>query len=75
MKKPARPRTPAKLSESVHRQLNCYALAVSAAGAGLLSVPAAQADIVYTPTHVKMDKVNGFYPIDFDNNGVVDVGI
>lgn len=75
MKKAARSRPPVKLSESIQFQLNRYALAVSAAGAGLLSVPAAQAEIVYTPTHVKMDKVNGFYPIDFDNNGVVDVGI
>ncbi len=75
MNQAAQLRTPARLSDSVHRQLNRYALAVSAAGAGLLSVPAAQSEIVYTPAHVKMDKVNGFYPIDFDNNGVVDVGI
>jgi hypothetical protein len=75
VKKPARLRPPAKLPESIQFQLNRYALAVSAAGACLLSVPAAQAEIVYTPAHVKMDKVNGFYPIDFDNNGVVDVGI
>jgi hypothetical protein len=75
MKQVSAPRTPATLSDSVHRQLNLYALAASAAGIGLLSVPAARAEIVYTPTNVKMDQVQGFYPIDFDNNGVVDLGI
>src|SRR5215471_12989912 len=71
----AQPRTSVKLSESVHRQLNLYALAASAAGVGLLSVPSACAEIVYTPTHVKMDVVHGFYPIDFNNDGTFDLGI
>ena len=42
---------------------------------GLLALPASQAEIVCTPAHVKMDKVDGFYPIDLYNNGVVDLGI
>ena len=45
-----RPRTPSKLSESLHRQLNSYAVAASAAGMGMLaSVPTVEAKIVYTP--------------------------
>jgi hypothetical protein len=75
LKRSTQARIPAKLSESVHQRLNLYALAAGAAGAGLLSVPSARAEIVYTPAHVKMDKVQGFYPIDLDNNGVVDLGI
>jgi hypothetical protein len=52
-----------------------YALTASAAGVGLLSASSARAQIVYTPAQVKMDKVNGCYPIDFDGDGVFDLGI
>jgi len=52
MKSSSRPRTPSGLSDSVHRQLNMYALAASAAGVGVvaLSQPA-EAKIVYTPAN------------------------
>ncbi len=33
-----RPRTPAKLTESIHQQLNAYVLAASAAGVGMLAL-------------------------------------
>ena len=69
------PQTPASLSESLHRQLQLYALAASAAGIAVSSPPTAQAEIVYTPTHVRMGQVDGFYPIDLDGDGVVDLGI
>jgi hypothetical protein len=74
-KKSTKTRAKARLSRKLDKHLAMYAAAATAAGVGLFSAPGAQAEIVYTPTHVKMDKVNGFYPIDFDNNGVVDVGI
>jgi len=42
-----------QLSESLHRQLNSYALAASAAGVSLLALARpAQAEIVYTPVDV-----------------------
>jgi hypothetical protein len=45
--------TPSKLSESVRRQLNGYALAVGAAGAGILALSRpAEAKIVYTPANI-----------------------
>jgi len=45
-------RTPSRLSDSVHHQLNMYALAASAAGVGVLALTqAAEAKIVYTPAH------------------------
>ena len=45
-------RTAFQLSDSVHRQLNMYALAASAAGVGVLaSAQPAEAKIVYTPAH------------------------
>jgi hypothetical protein len=70
-----RSRTPAKLSESIHRQLNKYALAAGAVGVGALALAQpAEAEIVYTPAHVKMSSL-GFYPIDFNHDGKVDVGI
>ena len=44
------PRTPSSLSDSVHRQLNAYALAASAAGVGVLALAQPiEAKIVYTP--------------------------
>ncbi len=44
-----RPTIPARLSASIHQQLNAYALAASAAGVGMLAlVQPAEAKIVYT---------------------------
>jgi hypothetical protein len=46
------PRTPCRLPDSVHRQLNMYALAASAAGVGALAlVQPAGARIIYTPAN------------------------
>jgi hypothetical protein len=48
---------PSKLSDSLHHQLNMYALAASAAGVGMLTlVQAAEAKIVYTPAHHVIDE-------------------
>ena len=49
MERSSGPRMTAKLSESVHHQLNMYALAAGAAGVGVLALaqPVA-AEIVYT---------------------------
>ena len=52
MKPYSQPRTPSRLSDSVHRQLNMYALAASAAGVGMLALAQpAQAEIIYTKTY------------------------
>jgi hypothetical protein len=59
----SRPRTPANLSESIHRQLNMYTLAASAAGVSLFALTqSAQAEIVYTPAHRVIGR-NGSYPL------------
>jgi hypothetical protein len=51
MKPPVR--VPSQISESLHRRLNAYALAASAAGVGVLALAQrAEARIVYTPKHV-----------------------
>jgi hypothetical protein len=56
-------------SQSVH-QLNMYALAASAAGVGMLALSRpAKAEIVYTPTDVK---IQGQMQLDLDGNGTVD---
>jgi hypothetical protein len=57
-------RKPANLSDSVHRQLNIYALAMTAAGVSMVSAQPAQAKIVYTPTHHTL--ANGTLPIPID---------
>jgi len=58
------PRTPSKLSDSLHHQLNMYALAASAAGVGAVaSAQSAEAKVIYTPTHVVIGHggVNQYY--------------
>jgi hypothetical protein len=66
-------RTPANLSESMHRQLSAYALAASAAGVGILACSQpAEAKIVYTPAHIR---VNGVLNLDLNHDGVVDFNI
>jgi hypothetical protein len=65
MRRPTRPSRPtSNLSESIYQRLSAYALAVSAAGAGIASVQPAQAKIVYTPTDHTL--TNGTLPIPVD---------
>jgi hypothetical protein len=75
MKHSSRPtRRPANLSESMHRQLSAYALAASAAGVGVLAWPqAAEAKIVYTPAHIRVN--GGFLALDLNHDGVVDYSV
>jgi hypothetical protein len=69
-----RPRTPAKLSESIHHQLNSYALAASAAGVGALALAQpAEAKIVYTPAHVVLHaRTNTHYNLDVNHDRITD---
>src|SRR5208337_3467742 len=78
MKRPAR--VPSKLSESVHHQLNAYALAAGAAGVSLLALAdPAQAKIVYTPGDVTFggtpplyEAGRGSYYLDLNHDGFPD---
>jgi len=66
------PRTPSRLSDSLHHRLNMYALAASAAGVGVLSLSqSAEAKVVYTPAH-KWLPVNQYYYLDLNHDGVND---
>jgi hypothetical protein len=59
------PRKTIKLSESVHQQLNSYALAAGAAGVSLLALAQpSEAKIVYRPTLVSIPP-NTSYTVDF----------
>jgi len=70
MKRPSR--TPSILSDSVHRQLNVYALAAGAAGVGMLALAQpAGAKIIYTPTHVRIAP-NHAVPLDLNHDGKTD---
>jgi hypothetical protein len=70
--KPQPPRTPSRLSESVHRHLNLYALAATAAGVSLVaSAEPAEAKIIYTKTH-QVIGTNGFYGLDLNHDGIID---
>jgi hypothetical protein len=67
-------RKTADLSESIHRRLNTYSLAASAAGVSLLAlVPRAEGKIVYHPVH-KVIGESGIYHLDL-NDGVIDFTI
>ena len=72
MKQRSRPRKTAKLSESIHHQLNMYAIAASAAGVGMLALAQpAEARIIYTPAHVKIP-IADTVPLDLNHDGIAD---
>ena len=69
--KSAQQRNPSHLPDSILQHLNHYAVAAGAAGASLLTVSQpARAEIVFTPTHVRL--ANGQVPIDLNNDGTAD---
>ncbi len=73
MKLSARPpRSASRLPESLHRGINSYALAASAAGVSLLALaqPCA-ARVIYTRTH-KVIGWNGVCSLDLNHDGVAD---
>ena len=69
MTRSPRPRT--NLTDSLHRQLNMYALAAGGAGVAVLAMaqPAA-AEIVYTPADIRLG--HGIIHIDLNHDGIVD---
>jgi hypothetical protein len=70
--KPHRRKT-ANLSDSVHHQLNSYALVAGAAGVGMLALTQpSQAKIVYTPAHITVP-TNTLVPLDLNHDGVNDL--
>jgi hypothetical protein len=72
MNGPSGPRKTAKLAESVHQQVNMYALAASAAGVSVLALASpTQAKIVFTPAHIKITP-NHKLVLDLNHDGVKD---
>jgi hypothetical protein len=71
----SRPRIPAKISESLHRQLSMYTLAAAAAGVGALALAQpSEARIVYTPAHrVILGKHE--ISLDLNHDGIADFTI
>jgi len=66
------PRTPSRISDSLHHRLNSYALAASAAGVGVLALTQpAEAKIVYTHVHKSIGP-NQTIPLDLNHDGTVD---
>ena len=65
-------KTASSLPESVHQQLNMYALAAGAAGVGMLALAQfAEAEIIYTKAHVKLTPNHKFY-LDLNHDGIKD---
>jgi hypothetical protein len=72
MKHTSESRKTANLSESLHQQLNMYALAASAAGVSVLALAQpAEAKIVYTNAHVTLQNPASFAP-DLNHDGIID---
>jgi hypothetical protein len=68
-------RTIANLPQSIRQQVNLYAVAAGAAGVGILAlVEPAEAEIVYTPTHVTIAP-NRTVALDLNHDGTVDFTI
>ena len=64
-----------KRSDSVHKQLNMYALAAGAAGVSLMALAElAEAKIVYTPAHIRVPS-SGFVDLDLNHDGTKDFRI
>jgi hypothetical protein len=69
------PVMPSSLSDSLHHQLNMYALAAGAAGVSLLTfTQPAEAKIIYTKTHVVI-RPNHIYELDLNHDGIADFKI
>jgi hypothetical protein len=74
MSRTPQPRKTTSLSDSLHHQLNMYALAAGAAGVGVLTLSGpAQAKIVYTPAHVVLGDQYYHYQLDLNHDGVTDL--
>ncbi len=68
-------RKPAKLSDSIRRELTVYSLAAGAAGVSALALASpADAQIVYTPAHETIG-ANHKITIDFNHDGIADLTI
>ncbi len=65
-------RKPVRISDSLQRQLNSYALAASAAGVGMLALTQpSEAKIVYTPAHHVITRGSHF-ALDLNHDGITD---
>jgi hypothetical protein len=77
--KPSLQRTPSRLSDSLQRHVNAYALAATAAGVGMLALSQpAEARIVYTRAHRKIqycDPHHACFGLDLNHDGIVDFRI
>ena len=72
---PRLPGTPSRLPDSLHRQLNLYALAASAAGVGALALAQpAEAKIIYTKTHMVIAGAEQYY-LDLNHDKITDFTI
>jgi hypothetical protein len=61
------------LSNHVERRVQSYALAATAAGAGLLALSsAAQAKVIYTPSNIPITENGGLIPLDMAKGGSAD---
>ena len=74
MKRSLRSRKTAPNScESLHRRLDMYALAATAAGVGLVAVAQpAEAKIVYTPSNIPINVNGGVVELDLNHDGIND---
>ena len=72
MSSACRPRKTARISDSLHRQLDMYTLVASAAGVSVLALAgASEAEVVYTETH-EVTRADVPLYIDLNHDGIKD---
>jgi hypothetical protein len=75
MQHPSRsPRTNVRLSPSLHKNLNAYALGASAAGVAILSITPADAEVVFTQANGHIAK-NQVLSLDLNHDGIPDFAL
>jgi hypothetical protein len=81
LKKTAKSRSAAQLSENLDKNLGAYAIAAAAAGVSILAgVRPSEAEVIYTPKHITLGHAQNeggpvVYPIDFKNDGIADLNL
>jgi hypothetical protein len=68
-------REPARLTGKLDASLFTYAIAATAAGVGMMAVPAAEATVVATPANIVVPDGGGIIQFDINRDGQMDFGL
>lgn len=75
MKEVRQKREPARLTGKLDANLLTYAIAATAAGVGMIALPAAEASVVATPANISVPHGGGLIQFDINRDGQMDFGL